>query len=619
MGSAVLTNAVATRVKENDPSTNFNADTKLGTRTNPGANQDAIGYIYWTRPFPLGATILTAEIVFYTTAMAENVAHNFKWTRLNQTFSASKMTYPTRPLNFIAGDKNISKTGVLADKTEWRLNVADWMQTISNGGFWGGLKFIASEALLRYIYSENWSDPTYRPRLEVTWSDAPQAPSGLSPSGGRAVGLAKPWVKALFRDFSGNTTLGALQVQINSTDVWTSPSFDSGTVLTSVPELDLSTTAYAGLADGATVFWRIRFQDAAGVWSAWSASASFKRDDKGVLTVSNPPVGTPIVEDATPPIAWTFTGETQSAYQIQITHKVNNTTIVDWDTGKITGTGTSFTVPTGKINEPSSTTYTVTVRIWDNKQREATANDPTYVEVVRNFTFIPGATTGTATLTAVADAIRPRVQLTWTATTFPDRFNILRNGKIIAAALDPVNTFVSGTTHQYWDESPSPTRSLTYQVQRVVNNVASATNPTATVTVPQKSAVWLREPTSGLEIALFTAESPEFTLAEGAAVLQAIAPNANKVAINQSLGGLEGRIAGTLADAYGITAQQWRDNYLKMRDLRVKKFWLTIGDATFQVVAQEFTYRQPATKETVFDVSFMVYQQDAVSNLYLGS
>jgi hypothetical protein len=111
------------------------------------------------------------------------------------------------------------------------------------------------------------------------------------------------------------------------------------------------TRFYPGLADGSTVFWRIRFQDAAGLWSPWSASTSFRRDDKGTLTVTNPPVGTPKVEDTTPPIIWTFTGETQAAYQIQIRHTVNGLIVVDWDSGKVTSAVTSVTVPTGTIKE----------------------------------------------------------------------------------------------------------------------------------------------------------------------------------------------------------------------------------------------------------------------------
>jgi hypothetical protein len=625
VGSAVLSNAVATTVSQTAPTLNQNASLKLGIRNFTA--RDANAYLWWSQPFPLGVTILNAEIIFYTTAIPESGSHTLMLTRLGVGFSASKVSYSTRPLTFIAGDKTLAKTGPNPDKTEWRFNVTDWMQTIANGGKWYGVRLVPQtvENIARWIYSELWTDASLRPRLEVSWSDAPSIPTGLSPGGGRAVSVQKPVVRGTFRDFSGSTTLAFIQVQINATDVWTAPSYDTGAVPASVPELDLARTdmpggTWAGLADGASTFWRMRFQDAGGVWSAWSAATSFTRDIKGTLTVNNPPVGTPKVEDATPPIAWAFTLETQSAYQVQIKHKINGVEFVDWDTGKITGTLTSITVPAGKINQPTNTTYTVTVRIWDTKQRETTPNDPAYVEVVRDFTFIPGATTGSTGLTAVADAIRPKVVLTWQAATFPDRFNVLRNGKVIAAALDPTFTFVSGTTHTWTDDSPSPTRALVYEIQRVVGDIASSSNATATVTVPAKRAIWLREPVTGLEVPIFTSDSPDFDLGETTAALKAIAPDAPTILINQNLSGLEGPIAGSLIDAYSQTAQYWRDQFLKMRDLRVKQFWLTVGDITIRAVAQGFKYKQRAdTEDIVFDVSCQIYQQDRISNIYIGS
>ena len=615
MGAASLTNSLATHVSQTSPTTNYKSSYGLYLRT--GGTGDSLAYLYFPRPFPLQATILSAKIKFYNAVAFSSATHTVTFQRLNQAFSVSTVTYNTRPTSLIAGTKTVTKTGTVAVDAEWEIDVTDWMQTISNGGVHYGMRMIINEAILRTFYSENHPTTALRPRLEISWSDAPQTPADLSPSGGRAVGLAKPVLKATYRDYSGATQLASLQVQINAADSWGAPSFDSGTVITSVPELDLNTTAYAGLTDGATTFWRIRFQDAAGVWSAWSTAVSFKRDDKGTLTVTNPPVGTPTVEDATPPIAWTFTGETQAAYQVQVRHVLNGVQIIDWDSGKVTSTVTSVTVPSG-INEPTNTTYTVTVRIWDAKQREATPGDNTYVEVVRDFTFVPGATTGTTGLTAVPQDPVPKVVLTWTAATFPDRFNVLRNGKVIAAALEPTNTFVSGTTHTYTDNSPSPGRALTYSVQRVVNNVASATNSTAVATV-RSSGIWLREPGTGLELCLFGRDGREFTLGEQGAVLQSIAQNANKVAINQSLGGLEGRVEGTLENMYGKTAQQWRDIYLQLRALRVKKFWLTVGDYTFEVVAQNFSYSPLPTGETRFRVGFDVYQQNSVSTALLGS
>lgn len=789
MGSAVLTNAVATQVDGNQPTKNLNTTLHLGMRT--GGVGTSYALIYFSRPFPLGANIISARIVWYMTALPENVTHTVTWQRLNQSFSASKVTYDTRPTSLIAGTKPQSKVGVYAAGSEWEVDVADWMQSISNGGVNYGFRVSYNQSLKHSIYSELYTNIALRPRLEVTWSDAPQTPTGLSPSGARAVGEPKPVVRANFLDVSGSTALQAVNVQINATDVWTAPSFDSGTVLTSVPELDLESTAFAGVADGSTVFWRIRFQDAAGIWSAWSASTSFKYDARGTLTLNNPPAlpqpngafwrgtwtasqtagsaglyyrggsgqdpggtaspgdilygtawvrssraqtmqlgvefkdaaevtlgsthfgtstaipantwtkltvttgaapanttrfvvvayetgstnflsgdtldltaltvgrgsgttniltnsyaatnnyvntnagtsGTmslsnqttggptvyPVLEDTTPPISWGFSGETQAAYQIQIKHTVNGVDVVDWDTGKLTSTATSVTVPSGKINEPSNTVYTLTMRVWDNKQREATAGFPVYSEVVRQFAFVPGATTGTTALTAVPNASGvPKVVLTWTAATFPDRFNILRGGKVIASSLDPDDTFVSGTTHTWTDKTPHPNRPLTYEVQRVVNNVASSTNTTASNVIVKSKGIWLQEPISGIELFISGKEDRAFTLNEQGTVLQAIAPNSVPMAINQSLGGLEGVITGTLVNYGALTAQQWRDRYIQLRNMRVKQFLLTTGDYAMKVVCQEFTYQQRTVPTPAFVVSFKFYQQDHLTNPITG-
>jgi hypothetical protein len=690
MGSAVLTNSIATHVREGAPTANQNAIHFLYLQT---TGDDQIGYLYFPRPFPLQATILSAKIKMYNDRSYSSATHTLTLQRLNQSFSASTVTWNTRPTALIAGVKSVVKSGVIAVGTEWEWDVADWMQTIANGGVNYGFEVRSAEAVIRTLYSDVAPLAQYRPRLEVTWSDAPSTPSGLSPSGGRAVGVAKPIVRSTYVDVSGATSLQAIQVQLNTSDVWNAvapgPIFDTGIVLASVPEVDLSlpyahtvsatttntstnitgaagafetadigqpitgtgiqasttitavaaggasatlslaattsatktmtiTRTYPGLADGSTIFWRVRLQDAAGLWSVWSAAVSFKRDDKGVLAITNPPSGTPKVEDTTPPIIWTFTGETQAAYQIYVEHTTNGFKVTDWNSGKVTSTVTSVTVPAGKIVNPA-TTYNVTVRIWDNKQRESTPGDYPFVELARDFTFIPGATTGTTGLTAVADAARPKVTLTWQRTSSPDTFNVLRNGKVIQGGLLPGDVFVSGTTYSWVDNSPSPGRSLTYEVQGVVGGIASATNATAAVTVTSKG-IWLREPVAGLELYLSGNSDRDFLLGEESAVLQTMASNANKVAINQSLGGLEGRIEGTLSTIHGKTAQEWRDQLLQMRALRVKRFWLTLGDYTFQVVVQKFTYTQTGQALVPFRVGFDVYQQDDIAKtLPLGS
>lgn len=698
MASAEIKSAVAVTVQEQAPNTNYNALQLLGTRT--GGVGDAIAYIYFSRPFPLKSNIISATFTFYTTAMTSGT-HPFNFLRLGQAFNATKVTWNTRPTASIAGTKTVTKTGALADRTEWEVDLTDWMQAVSAGGKWYGFSFRTTESTARSVYSEINSLAAYRPRLEVRWSDAPVTPTGLEPSGGRLVGTAKPELTANFIDLGGENTISVMQVQLNPTNVWTNPFWDSGTfadtsapifyldgilgrdanlntvngsatVTSATPIFDAGdvgaaveprtgfipsgttivavasatsatmstpatgtaspvtppvtiTRSYPGLADGATTYWRCRFKDESGLWSPWSAATTFKRDDRGTLTMSSPPSGTPVVEDNTPPIIWTLTGEVQSAYQIVITHPSLAPRllppIVDWDSGKVTSSATTVTVPKGVINEMSGTTYTVRLRVWDKKQRQSVPSCPAHVSLTRQFTWVPGATSGTTGLTAVAQDPVPKVLLTWSRTSAPDRFNVIRNGKAIATGLAPEDVFVSGTSYSWVDRSPNPGRLSTYSVQAVVNNIAAASNASASVT-PRPSGIWLQEDeqAGGLELYIAGADDREYVLGETAEVLQSIAYNANKVAINQSLGGIEGRVEGVLINQYGKTAQQWRDIYLKFRAQRVKRFWLTIGDYTFLAVCQGFTYGQRAIPEYTFKVGFDFYQQnDLGRTLPLGS
>lgn len=621
MGAATIRNLLGTTVSQQYASKNLDSSQGFGTRT--GGVGAAIGYIYGARPFPLGATITKAEIHFFSTSMPTGT-HTFNFRALRQSFSSSKVNYTSRPTLLSADTKTVTKTGVIADGTEWTVNIQSWMQAVSDGTPWYGIQFQSAENVARYFYAENNPKIQFRPYLLVEWSDAPDKPSGLSPAGGRAVGLSKPVLRAHYVDVSGDTNLAAVQVQINATADFTTPAWDSGVVLTSSPELNLANTAYAGLTDGQTVYWRLRFQDGAGLWSSWADPVSFKYDTKGTLVVNNPPVGTPTVSDVTPPILWDFTGETQAAYQLTVVESFDptnsKTTRKSWTSGKITSNDTSITLPSGVLTQ-SGKNYDLSIRVWDAKSREATPGDPAYVEVVRTFSFVPSAATaGTTGLTAVPQDPRPYVQLSWSRATAPDGFNIVRNGKVIAAGLLPENVNTGSTTYTWTDHSASPQRTLTYSVQAVVNGIASSSNTTATAVV-KSMGIWLRDSVTGDELVIAGRDARSFTLSETSEMLTPIADGANKVLISQAQGGLEGTIQGVLTSGFPgttKTAQQWRDVYLKMRNNAGRKFYLTTGDYTMLVVARNFTYSQRTIPEPQYEVSFEFYQQDSVDSLTTG-
>jgi hypothetical protein len=347
-----------------------------------------------------------------------------------------------------------------------------------------------------------------------------------------------------------------------------------------------------------------------------------------VLAGAGGPAGTDdgpvIITDPTPPVNWTFTGETQNAYQVSVQEAVDPTapgrSRPIWTTGKITSTDTSVTLPKGVL-QYSGRTYNLSVRIWDTDSRESTPGDPVYVDVRRSFMYRPSSIVGAVASLVVSQPTppRPTVLLAWSRSTAPDSFTIVRNGRVIESGIDPLDVSAGGTNYAWTDNTPSPQRLLTYEVRAVQNGIASKDNNKPTITLPT-FGIWLRDLTTDDEIIISNNEaSADFTLAEQTSIVQPIADNAPKVLLTQSQGVLEGSISGYLLGSAvpGYTDQGMRDAYLRMRNSAGRQFYLTIGDYTFIVVANAFTYQQyvEAAGQTVYRVSFNFYQQDSLTSL----
>lgn len=679
MGSAVLANGLQTQIRADVPTGNFDHLTYGYLRNSTG------GLIqletYFTRPFPLKATITSATLYLYSGATAQTGSVAISARRIKTAFSFTKVTWNTRPTTYYTPAHSTTKTGPIAGGTEWAIDVTAAMQSVSLGEAWYGWDIYSTSlnpALA--IYGPTHSLTQYRPRLEVEWSDEPDQPRTLSPSGGRAVSVAKPTLRCDYVDVSGDTSMNAMHVQTSSTSSFTAPIFDSGIVIKETPELDLSLTTsrtasvnttngsttvtavtgtfgsgdvgatisgpgipggatitaftftttvtisvaatasatnvqaaigagFAGINDNQVIYWRVRVQDGAGLWSEWSDPVDFKRDGKGALTLVNPSSGTPIVEETTPPFDWTFTGETQSAYQLTIIETNTLGQVKQWTTGKKTSTATSLTIPAGVIRSPDST-YSANLRVWDTKQRESIAGDPAYVEVVRAFTYVPTATvTATTSPTAVGQTPYPRVLVGWQRATDPDSFTILRNRQVIAANLLPSEVRVSGSTFSYLDKSAHPFTTLTYEVQAVVNGKASASNPTA-VTTLQHQGMWLSNTDHSISVLITGRDDRAVTYGEDSEIVLPVGATEPALVTN-SLRGLEGTLTGELhSNMLGLstTAQQWRDAFLRIKAQAGRTCWLTFGDRTIQCVIRNAVVAPRPTTPLSFKVSFEFYQ-----------
>lgn len=557
------------------PSSNYSGRTTMLVKANGSAGSENRGLIYFSQPFPRGATITSAILHLYQ-AGDEAGSHTIKLQRIIAGWDQSKATWNNQPTSTTTGGEITLTKGAGPANRDWAFDVTAHMQLVADGSIWVGWKILSTTD----EYLGFWSSqaPAYKPVLEVAWSTPPKAPSTLTPSAGRAASVAKPILRFDFTDLAGNTQLQAVQVQINGTNTWTSPSFDSGVVATSDAQLDLSTTLYAGLAADATAWWRVRVQDGAGLWSDWSMATSFTRKTKGTVTLINPPVSG-LISEPTPPIIWSLTGRTQTAWQVFLV----NAGVIVYNTGKRTNTNTSWTLPDGILRD--DTTYSLHLRIWDNINttpgRQDTPGDPGYTEVVRDFTYDYDATVDPVTALAAHDlAPRPGARLTWTRGTAPDSFLVRRNGVIIASNLTPADLSTGGTGYEWVDLTADPRKLVSWSVQAVVNGKTSAGNPTATATL-QPTGVWLSTADRSISLQILDADISDWDMGEVAATYTPVGAT-RAVRVVQALRGHEGSVRGKLSvrgDTGDSIADQVTDLYT-IKAAATLTYYLTLSNLT---------------------------------------
>lgn len=563
-------------------------------------------YVFFNRPFPLGATILDATLRLYTRG-AWNTTPTVTVRRIAQRWGINRITWNNRPPVGSAATSTTQSSA--ADDHEWAFDVTSLMQAVSDGGVWYGFRLETTHAGRRAFHSGNTATGT-RPQLEVTWSQAPQPPETLSPSGGRAVSVAKPTLRFDFTDHRGSTALQAVQVQIDPDGTFATPDFDSGVVATTEPELDLTTTTYLGLSGGQETRWRVKVQDGAGLWSEWSDVVRFRRDVKGTLTIDNPGAApNDFVSEWTPPIFWSLTGETQKAWQLFITPADDRTDHL-YDTGRTRGTDMSWTLPKGIIEDDSR--YRVVVRIWDTKDREHTPGDRAYTQAEREFVFKEDPTTNPVTNLAVENLLpRPWAELTWDRATAPDRFVVKRNGRVIESDLDPAERFTSGTSYRWVDRDAHPYRHHTWVVQAVALGKTSGNNPSVGLDLTQQG-IWLSDNDRDIDVFINGRDEGTWAMGEEATTHNPLGAT-HGVRITQALRGLEGTITGELTEAAGRTVEQWEDNLLRIKARPGQVLTLSMGNESIRCVVGNLAIYPTPTVPITKGVSFDFWQVGRLS------
>jgi hypothetical protein len=596
-----LRNGNDTYVVAGLPSNNYSGVTSILTKA-AGTGSEARGLLWFGLPFPPGAQIIQATLRLYQVG-AEAGSHTIKLQRITAlSWIQSKVNWNNQPASTATGEVSVT-LGAGAANREWAFDVTAHMQIAADGGGWSGWKIVSTTD----EYLSFWSTQAgqFKPVLEVSWADNPDAPSTLAPAGNRAVSVAKPVLRFDYTDVSGSTSLNAVQVQINATNVWTSPTFDSGTVVTSVPELDLNTTAYAGLSAGSSTFWRVRVQDAAGLWSDWSAGAQFQRQTKGTLAFTNPPVSGEIGEP-TPPIIWSLTGRVQKAWQSFITPASDNSTVL-YDTGKVSNTDTSYTLPLGILKDDSS--YNVHLRVWDTIDREGTPTDQAYTYTVRTFFYDYDATVNPVTsLVATDQSPEPKVRLTWSRSTAPDSFAIRRNG-VIVARVEPAEVTTGGTGYAYTDRGVPPRTPITWRVDAIVNGQTSSASPSVVGSL-QTEGVWLSDYPRDLSVMLSSAGEDNignWDMGE-TAVTYTPAESTRPIRVTQALRGHEGTISGRIKARAWATIAEQKDDLWLLKATPGREYLLTLSDMTIPVVIGKLVIKPVDDPNGEQQVSFDFWQ-----------
>jgi hypothetical protein len=333
---------------------NLHADNPVGT--------GEFVYLQFGLPKDLhkGATVTSAHL---------RVQQDGDWTpvgprtltkqRINAKWLLSTIKWVNRP-GLVTGTDVALTQSTVGDLAVWDWDVTTDVQAWVNGAPNYGWRIIADVTSTRYL--RGFTARVGRPALVVEYAYPPATPTSLHPSAG-AVSVSKPWV----RFDTGDIT--AVNVQVDPAASTTAPGFDSGWVTTTANELNLASTAYAGLALNASTQWRTRVRNDLGLVSSWSQWVTFSRVAKPALTITQP---TGTVLESTPPIAWTMSGMVE--YQVTVA-LASKPSVIIHDSGRKPGTGGVYTPPKPVFTK-NGAAYLITVGGWDAVDREYTTGDP---------------------------------------------------------------------------------------------------------------------------------------------------------------------------------------------------------------------------------------------------
>jgi hypothetical protein len=486
----------------------------------------------------------------FTQATNATVAPTVTVQAVGAAWTASQVTYATRP--GVTGPTATS-TGIVGGVGRvWQIDITAIVQAWTDGLPNYGLMVTGSQPVTFWSFDNS----AFQPTLTVEWSDTPAAPATLTPSAGGVTSTGRPVLRF---DFNAEAYLGACHVQLSTSEDFTAPLWNSGTIPTTVGLLDLAATAAPSTAG---CWWRVRVQNTDGVWSPWSAPAQFTVAAKPALTWQTPAGG--VWTAPSPEVTWQIAG--QVAYRLTVAFADDTARLV-FDTGRITSSVRAFVIPEGVITETDAP-YVVALQVWDRDDRVTTPGDPAYIEHRRTVTYTPDPVQVAAWVRATHDIDGPPVvTLEWGAVGGADSWTVWRNGTLIAT-LKQTDISANGIECAWTDTTAPPWTELTYEVRPRVAGVDSA-GITTQIQI-ELDTIWIITPDPDRCIP-FTLEASTHDLAPDPfaflpeqfehATLWEPLTGGQPVRMVQGQFGLSGNLAGLrIQDGYGKTAREHAEN-----------------------------------------------------------
>jgi hypothetical protein len=607
MPEATVKSHSDTWVSQNAAHKNYGKGNRLWVR-GAGSGLQRQSFISFAKPFPNNDALVVVSATLILRVKDDWAgSHDVTARRVTETWKEHRVTWTNAPS---VTDSNAATETVnaAADGDEVDIDVTDILGDVALGADWFGVRLELDDDVGRTFYASDSPKGSYHPQLEVEWGFAPYPPTDLDPAGGQVVGIATPVLQWRFPDIVQENTQAASQVQISTSSSFASPTYDSGKVSNTVHRWPLA--GETTIPDGSTRYWRVRTWDDQNRGSGWSDTARFSRVSKGVITFVNPgPSHT--VDDLTPLVSWTFTGN-QDRVRLVLQERLPDKTLRQrWDSGQHHYLANHLTVPNRKRHPliKSGRNYRFQLYIWDTEDRVGVSNDRAFSYAQIDFTYSrSGVPSSVGSLTATVLPIAPvAVVLTWTRASTPDWFALVANGEEVYHRLEPAD-YATGVAGQYqfiyWGAEPR--EATTYEIEAVVSTgdhaQHSAGNPQRTVTT-NPTGVWLIDDDADEAVALKGTDTPSITIGESGTTYDLVG-NRMPVRIVDSIRGYEGSFAGM------VTSAAARDTLLEMKG-KDKELRVVIANLNFPVYLEEVTVSPMAIPGgEMHEASFAFFQSD---------